>query len=80
MTILNPANPSYIAPLTPELILRFMPKVTFHPAEQHFPCSIEHLLTKGVLRRRSDPAFSKQLNGDPNQLGDGDPTIQGCHP
>ena len=31
---------------------RFCPKITFHPSEQHFPCSIEHLLHGSVLKRR----------------------------
>ena len=32
---------------------RYCPKVTFHPGEQHFPCSIEHLLHGSVLKRRA---------------------------
>jgi hypothetical protein len=70
---LIPPNPSYIAPLTPEHLLRFAPKVTFHPSERHFPCSIEWMLSDAVLRRRSDPNFLRELKGDPNLLGDGDP-------
>lgn len=29
------------------------PKTTFHPHEQHFPCSIQHLLRDSTLKRRS---------------------------
>jgi hypothetical protein len=72
MSTLNPPHPAYIAPLTPEQILLFAPMVTFHPAEEHFPCSIEHLLTNAKLRRRSDPAYEKPLHGNPANLGDGD--------
>lgn len=36
---------------------RYCPKVTFHPSEQHFPCSIEHLLQGSTLKHRIGNEF-----------------------
>ena len=30
----------------------YCPKITFHPHEQYFPCSIQHLLRDSTLKRR----------------------------
>lgn len=49
---------------------RHCPKITFHPCEQHFPCSIEHLLQGSTLKRRVGERFETvQANPSAEDLG-----------
>ena len=70
---------------------RYCPKITFHPCEQHFPCSIEHLLQSSTLKRRVGINFetvrvnpsAEDLGGyvDQNYYVDISPTqLTGCCP
>lgn len=49
------------------------PKVTFHPSEQYFPCSIEHLLHDSILKRRLRDTHGDletvMYNASPDELG-----------
>lgn len=40
-----------------DFVRRHCPKLIFHPCEQHFPCSIEHLLQGSTLKRRVQDRF-----------------------
>ena len=54
-------------------IQRHCPKVTFHPSEEYFPCSIEHLLQGSTLKRRlpntQGDLETVKCNPSPDQLG-----------